>query len=122
VFTSTSRRPKAAFVSAIALQHQVHELAVAQDLDETGGLEFLDVVRQRGGADVLRRMEHAAGNRGLGRADLLEDLQATRFGKGARDARELALGELNDQVRGPCPRGFASRTAPPPLRGLAPLA
>src|SRR5258708_40335811 len=76
-----------------ALQDKVCELAFAEDLDQAGGLEFLDVVRQCRGADVLALVQAAARRRGVVFADFPEDLNATRLGERAGNARELALGQ-----------------------------
>src|SRR5207302_906533 len=75
-----------------ALQHKVCELAFAQDLDQAGGFELLDVMGEGRGADPLALVQGAARCRGGVLADLLEDLNAPRLGERAGNARELALG------------------------------
>src|ERR1700730_11393022 len=76
-----------------ALQDKVCEIAFAEDLDQAGGLEFLDVMGQGRGANVLALVQGAAWRRGVVLADLFEDLNATRLGERAGNARELALGQ-----------------------------
>src|SRR5438270_13911997 len=76
-----------------ALQDKVCELAFAEELDQAGGLEFLDVMGQGRRADALALVQGAARRRGVALADLLEDLNATRLCESAGDARELALGQ-----------------------------
>src|SRR5260370_7234698 len=75
------------------LQDKVCELAFAEDIDQAGGLKFLDVMGQGRGANALALVQGAARSRGVVLADLLEDLNATRFGERAGNARELALGQ-----------------------------
>src|SRR6266436_6504035 len=60
-----------------ALEDKVCELAFAQDIDQAGGLEFLDVMGQGRGADALALVQGAARRRRVVLADLLEDLNAT---------------------------------------------
>src|SRR5260370_41693808 len=76
-----------------ALQDKVCELAFAEDLDQASGLEFLDVVGQGRGANALALVQGAARRRGVVLADLLEHLNATRFGERAGNARELPFGQ-----------------------------
>src|SRR5262245_42115970 len=65
----------------VALEDEVGEFAVALDLDQAGGLQFLNVVRKSRGADVLALADGAAGQPpGLRVADLLQDLIAAGFG------------------------------------------
>jgi hypothetical protein len=77
----------------VALEGEVHELPLARGLDEAGGLQLLDVVREGRGAHLLGLVESAARGDAVAGADLLEDLHAARLGQGARDARELPVGE-----------------------------
>src|SRR5258708_20313192 len=74
-----------------ALQDKVCELAFAEDIDQAGGLEFLDVMGQGRGANALALVQGAARHRGVVRADLLEDLNATRLGERHGNAPKLPL-------------------------------
>jgi hypothetical protein len=69
------------------------EFTLAADVDEAGGFEFLDVVRERGGRD-------GQGGAGLGAAqwtaslgDALEQLKAARIGQGFEDRGAARGGE-----------------------------
>ena len=75
------------------LQDKVCELAFAQDLDQAGSLEFLDVMGEGRGTNALALVQNAARRRGVMLADLPEDPNAPWLGKGAGNARELALGQ-----------------------------
>ena len=61
-------------------------------LDQSGALQLLEVVREGGGADLVRVVQGAAGQGWVGAADLLKDLMAARLGERARDLRELLVG------------------------------
>ena len=76
-----------------ALQDKVCEFAVAEDLNQAGGLKFLDVMGEGRGTNALAFVQDAAGRRGVVLADLSKDLNAPRLGEGAGNARELALGQ-----------------------------
>src|ERR1700675_576540 len=78
----------------IALQCEVGEFSLAGDLDETCGLQFFHVVRDRSGADGLSRADVGAGYAVAG-GDLLEYLVAPRVGEGARNQRQLPVGQSN---------------------------
>ena len=54
------RQPVEVGVQDPALQDEVCELAFAEDLDQAGGLELLDVMGQGRGADALALMHGAA--------------------------------------------------------------
>ena len=69
------------------------ELALAQNLDEAGGPELLEVAGQGGGADRQPLLEAVAGNRLLRLAKALQDLVTTRVGKSPGDQRDLAPAE-----------------------------
>src|SRR5260370_36537493 len=75
-----------------ALQDKVCELAFAEDIDQAGGLEVLDVMGQGRSANALALVQGAARPRGLVRADLREDLNATRLGWPPGNAQKLAVG------------------------------
>ncbi len=79
------------FGTGFALEDEVHELALAHDMDQASRLQFLDVMRECRGADVVGFVQDAAGTRVDGGPDLLEDLIASRFGQGAGDPRELPV-------------------------------
>src|SRR5260370_2104821 len=83
-----------------ALEDEAGELAFAQDLDQAGGFELLDVMGERRGADAVALVQHAARRRGVVRADLLEDPNATRLGERPRNARQLALGQRRNACGG----------------------
>lgn len=78
----------------IALQCEVGELALAGDLDEACRLQFLHVVRKRGGANWLSGADVGAGCAVAG-GDLLEYLVAARVGEGTRNQGELPVGQSN---------------------------
>jgi hypothetical protein len=78
----------------IALQCEVGELALAGDLDEACRLQFLHVVRKRGGANGLSGADVGAGCAVAG-GDLLEYLVAARVGEGTRNQGELPVGQSN---------------------------
>jgi hypothetical protein len=81
-------------VEDVALEDEAGELALALDVDEASVLEFLDVVGEGGGTDVVGGLQRAAGH-GVGAgADLAEDLVAARFGEGACNRGELPVGQV----------------------------
>jgi hypothetical protein len=66
-------------------------------VDEAGGFELLDVVRERGGRDGKRGEGIGATERTSGFGDLLEELKTSRVGEGFEDcglarSREFFLG------------------------------
>jgi hypothetical protein len=80
-------------VEDAALEGEVGEFACALDADEAGGLEFADVVRERGGADFVDGVQAGAGHgRGAG-ANFLEDPHAARLSQSAGDEGKPAIGE-----------------------------
>ena len=90
----------------VALQDKVGEFALALDADEPGIFQFFHVVGEGGGADGLSFVEAGAGRGALASADLGEDLIAAGCGQGARDERELAVGN-SVLLRGGCdPSGW----------------
>ena len=72
------------------------ELALAADVDEAGGFEFLDVVREGGGGDGQcgACLRAAQGTTGFG--DALEQLEAARVGEGLEDGG--AAGASSDRI------------------------
>ena len=60
----------------IAVERHAHALADARHIDEAGAFQLLEMVRERCGADFVRMVQGAAGQRRVGAADLLEDLVA----------------------------------------------
>ncbi len=100
----------------VALEHEVHELALALDLHQARRLELLDVVREGRGADVVRFLQGRARAGRIGGADLLQDLEAARLGEGACDARELALGERGCLGGGHRGRSFTHAARPSATR------
>src|SRR5260370_4588043 len=75
-----------------ALQDKICELAFAEDFDQAGGLEFLDVMGQGRGANAQALVQGAARRRGVVLADLLEDLNAARLRQPPGNATQLPLG------------------------------
>jgi len=88
---SNLREPLQVGAQSIALQEKVHELALANDLDEAGRLQLLDMMGEGGGAYGVGLVQDAARQGIVRGSDLLEDLVASRFGQGAGDARELPI-------------------------------
>ena len=78
----------------LTLQHQIHVLAVALDLNQAGRFELFDVVRHRRRAHVVILLKRAARARAIRAADLLKQPNAAWLGECARDACELTLAEL----------------------------
>src|ERR1700722_10460854 len=76
-----------------APEREVCELAFAQDLDQAGGLELLDVMRQGCGGDAKALMQGTTWRGRGGFPDLLEDLNPPRLRERAGNARKLALGQ-----------------------------
>jgi len=75
----------------IAAQGQIHELAVAGDLEQAGCFQLLDVMRESGGAHIVGFLHAAAGTWLGAGADLLEDLIAAWLGERVRDPGELPI-------------------------------
>src|SRR3569623_489791 len=105
----------------VAMQDEIGEFAVADDLDETGGLQLLDVVREGGRADVVALVQAGAGQRRVLRADALENGIALGLGQRPGDPFELAFRENCFSVPGHdgkiSSRRWKSSTQPP--RGVA---
>jgi hypothetical protein len=94
----------------VALENEVRELPLADDLDEAGGLQLLHVMGDGRGAHLLRLGQAATGGR-IGRAaDVTEHLVAARFSKGAGDQRELSV----------CDAGGGGAAHGSPYRGSMP--
>lgn len=74
----------------VALHGEIGELAFANDFDESGGFQFLKVVRERGGADGLAFADVSACRTTAG-ADLLQDFDAAWVGERLCDQLELPL-------------------------------
>ena len=72
----------------IALEYEGGELPFADDLDESCGLEFFHVVRERRGADGLALAKITAGDAAF-LAYLFEDLVAARIGQRSGDEPNL---------------------------------
>ena len=78
----------------IALQQQAGEFALSNNLDQSCGFEFFQVVRERGRGHGLALAHIRASNAsGLG-AYLGQDLVTTRIGQGFCDQVDLTIGEL----------------------------
>jgi len=78
----------------IALKNQVGEFAFANDFNQAGCFQFLDVMGESGGAYGMEFVEPAAGGGVLICADLFEDLIAPRLGQGPGNLCEVAIREL----------------------------
>jgi len=78
----------------LALQHQIHVLAVALHYDQAGGFELFEMVRYRRRAHVVTLLERAAWARAIRAADLLKQSNSARFGERTRDACELTFAKL----------------------------
>src|SRR5215212_6930172 len=64
----------------VALEHEIGELAVADDVDQARRLKLLEMVGEGGGADLLALVQRSAGHRpGLACADRFEHLVAPRL-------------------------------------------
>src|ERR1700730_14461453 len=87
------RQPVEIGLQCPAFQDEVCELAIAEDLDQAGGLELLDVMGQGRGTNALALVQRAAGRWSVMLHDLLEERSAARLGERAGNARELALGQ-----------------------------
>src|SRR6185312_1453472 len=83
-----------------ALEGEIHELAGAAALDEAGLLELLQMMREGGGADLVRPVQRRARQHPVGLADLLQDLVAPRLGQRPGDGGELTVGELDGFLGG----------------------
>jgi hypothetical protein len=79
-----------------APQDKICELAFANELDQAGSLEFLNVMREGRGANALLFVQGGARGRRVVLPDLLENLNAPGLGERAGDARELAIGQERD--------------------------
>lgn len=66
----------------IATERKIGELAFALNGDQSGGLQFLDVVGKSRGRNGHVFPQIATGHHLTGSADLLEYLEAARVGKG----------------------------------------
>src|ERR1700687_3929048 len=73
----------------IALEQQIHELTLADDLHQPGRLQLLEVVGEGRSARPMSAVQGAAGRGVLGGPDLLEDLEASRLCQRTRNSREL---------------------------------
>jgi hypothetical protein len=78
----------------VALQQQAGEFAFSNDLDQSGGFELFQVVRERGCGHGLALAHIGAGDTGGLGAYLGQDLVATRIGQGFRDQVDLTIGEF----------------------------
>src|SRR4029077_16250948 len=76
----------------VATKAYVHELAFANDVDQAGRFQLLDVMRKGRGAHLMGPVQDAAGGRVGASADLLEDPIASRFGQGPGDSPERLVG------------------------------
>ena len=74
-------------------QSEEVEFALAANLDETGGFEFLDVVGERGGRDGQGGAGFGAAQRTAGLGDALEELEAARVGERFEDGGTAGAGE-----------------------------
>ena len=77
----------------VALQNQARELPLAHHLDQTSLFEFLNMVRDGSGTDLLHFFQFAALHGVRLPADLLQDVIAARFGERAGDFGKLRIGQ-----------------------------
>src|SRR6266481_7478718 len=77
----------------IALQNEIGELALPNNLDQPGGLQFFKVVRECGSAYAVELMKFRARHVRLTRANLFQHLIASRLGQRTRDTRKLPIGK-----------------------------
>ena len=75
----------------VALKDEIHELALANDLDQAGRLQLFDVMREGRGTHVMGLRQDVAGHWIVTGPDLLENLIASRLGQGAGDPRKLPI-------------------------------
>ena len=75
----------------IAVQNQVGELSLASDGDEAGGLKFLKMMRDSGGADWLASAQITATQGAAPIANLPQNLVPARVSQGLRDPMHLAV-------------------------------
>ena len=77
------------------------ELAFATDVDEAGGFEFLNVVREGGRRDGQGGAGLRAAQWTCGFGDALNELEAVRVGECLEDGGALGAGEA-DEFAGGC--------------------
>src|SRR5438552_890511 len=76
-----------------AIQREEAAAAFAADLDQAGGFELLDVVRESRKGDVLGLLQLTAGHTGLAGGEVLQHLHTTRLGQSTANQGELFWGE-----------------------------
>jgi len=77
-----------------AFQGQVHELALALNIDQARGRQFFEMVRQGRRRDALCFVQVGTSHRFVRRTNLFQDLKASRLCQGARDARHFMFRKL----------------------------
>src|SRR5258708_13437994 len=77
----------------VALQDEIGELALADDLDQTGCFQLFYVMGECRGAYTVEFVQLSARRSSAARADFFEDLDASRLSQSAGDPRKLAIGK-----------------------------
>lgn len=75
------------------------ELPFSANIDETAGLEFLDVVGKRGGRDGKGLAGHGTAQWAVGAGDLLKQLEAPGIRQRLENCRALGAGEAQRPSR-----------------------
>lgn len=77
----------------VAPEAEEHDAAIAYRIDESGLLQFAEVVRDGGGTDAALRIKTAAGKAFGGSSDLLKHAEAPRVRQGPSYGVELVVRE-----------------------------
>src|SRR5689334_1344469 len=76
-----------------AIQREEAATAFAADLDQAGGFELFDVVRECREGDVLGFLQLSTGHAGLASGEVFQHLHTTRLGQSTANQGELFWGE-----------------------------
>ena len=91
---SDFREPIQVRAQDVALEDQVGALALADDLDQAGRLQLLDVMGDRRRAHAVRLVQDAAGHRARVGPDLHKEPITARFGQCTGDPRKLLVAQF----------------------------
>ena len=72
------------------------EFSISADVDESAGLQFLDVVRERGGRNRQGFTGGGAGKRTGSARNAFQQVEALRIGERFEKCRALGAGETRD--------------------------